>query len=140
MAHLEVHPAHGSECATIRTMHLVDLHLKNPPEQVFVGSYPQEGLKHDDEVCQLRHHVGRKVLQLDSILMKESTKEVGRQNHEPMLVEVSERHCLPRLRTWHHLTDMGPHLVTSFSGRRPFAMRHCSFTSITDKCIHSPIS
>ena len=31
------------------------------------------------------------------------------------------------------------HLATSFGRRKPFTTRHCSFTSITDEGIHSPI-
>jgi hypothetical protein len=76
MAHPKVHPTYGSKHATIRTMHLVGFHLENPPKQVFVGHYPLEGLTHDDEARQLRHRIRRKVLQLDSILMKEAMKEV----------------------------------------------------------------
>ena len=53
MVHLKVHSAHGSKHAAIRTMHLAGFHLKNPLEQVFVGSYPQEGLTHDNEARQL---------------------------------------------------------------------------------------
>jgi hypothetical protein len=90
MAHLKVHPTYESKHAVVRTMHLVSFHIENPPKQVFVGHYPQEGLTHDDKARQLRHRIRRKELQLDSILTKEATEEVRRWDCEPALVEVGE--------------------------------------------------
>ena len=53
LAHMKIHPTHEGKHATIKTMHLAGFHLENRLEQVFVGHYPQEGLAHDDEACQL---------------------------------------------------------------------------------------
>jgi hypothetical protein len=47
------------------------------------------------------------VLQLDSVLMKETTEKVGHRNPEPALGEVSKRHRLPRLQEGHHLIGRG---------------------------------
>jgi hypothetical protein len=80
------------------------------------------------------------MLQLDPILSKEATEEVERWDHKPTLVEVSEPHHLPRLRKGSVSLAEALHSVTSFGGRRPFAMRCCNFTSITVEGTHSPIS
>jgi hypothetical protein len=50
--------------------------LKDLPEQVLVGLYPKEGHADDDKAHQLRHRIGRKVLQLDPILSKEAMEEI----------------------------------------------------------------
>ena len=70
--------------------------------------------------------------------MKETMEEVGRQDHEPMLVEVGDIASLGF--GWGTTSPVGAlHPVTSFNGRRPFSMRRYSFASITDEGIHSPI-
>ena len=48
------------------------------------------------------------MMQLDSVLAKETMEEVERRNLEPTLVEVDERHHFRRLRTRCHLTIRGP--------------------------------
>ena len=52
------------------------LDFENPPKQVLVGLYPKEHPIDNNQACQLRHHVGGKMLQLDPILAEEATKEI----------------------------------------------------------------
>jgi hypothetical protein len=62
------------------------------------------------------------VLQLDSILTKETMEEVRHWDPKPMVVEVSKQHRLPRLWEGHHLTGR-----SSPSGdllRRKETLRH----------------
>jgi hypothetical protein len=43
---------------------------------VFVGFFPKGGLADDHKICQLQHAVGRKMLHLDTMLLKESLEEI----------------------------------------------------------------
>jgi hypothetical protein len=95
--HLDIHPAHWGEHATVRAISLMGLHLKHPSKQVLVRLNPQEGLVDNNEARQLQHRVRRKVLQLDAIFMEESMKEVQCWDREPMLMEVDGQHRLAGL-------------------------------------------
>jgi hypothetical protein len=116
------------------------LHLKDLPKQVLIRGNPQEGLAHDDEAHQLQQCIGREVMQLDSVLTKETAEDVRSWDPEPAFMEVGERHHFTML--WERLRLAGGalHPAVSFGRRRPFAMKCCNLASVTDEGIHSPIS
>jgi hypothetical protein len=63
-----------------------------PSEQCALRVFTSKTFRntHDDKARQLQHRIGRKVMQLDSILMEETMEEVGRWDPRPTLVEVGE--------------------------------------------------